>query len=107
MYLMNWILDENREPVYEPDTKKFSEWFGKADRVVAKDAVGDVLVSTVFLGINHQFGEGPPILFETLVFDGPLDGEMHRYSTWDEAVEGHRQMLVEVKRAEIKVVGDD
>lgn len=47
-------------------------------------------VSTVFLGLDHQFGEGPPVLFETMIFGGPLDQEQWRYHTWEEAVAGHR-----------------
>jgi len=51
-------------------------------------------VSTVFLGLDHSFEENePPILFETLVFNGNLDGEMRRYHTWEEAVKGHNNMV--------------
>lgn len=41
----------------------------KEDRVVKQEVVlfGRV-VSTVFLGIDHSFGFGPPLLFETMVF---------------------------------------
>jgi len=73
-------------------------WFNEADRTVARTDLGYALVSTVFLGLDHNIlGEGPPKLFETLVFGGPLDGEMVRYSTWDEAVEGHDAMLNRVR----------
>ena len=49
-------------------------------------------VSTVWLGLNHQYGDGPPLIFETLVFSqhgewSEVDGE--RYSTEDEARAGH------------------
>ena len=53
-------------------------------------------VSTVFLGIDHNFGEGKPLLFETMVFGGKLDEETERYSTWEEAVEGHNHMVEKV-----------
>lgn len=49
-------------------------------------------LSTVFLGIDHNFGDGPPILFETMVFGGKWEGEMDRYSTYDEALMGHERM---------------
>jgi hypothetical protein len=26
-------------------------------------------------GLNHRFGPGYPILFETMIFGGPLNGE--------------------------------
>ncbi len=60
---------------------------------VAFTKVGETDISTVFLSIDHQFGDGPPILFETLVFGGDLDGEMDRYSTWEAAERGHAVMV--------------
>lgn len=56
-----------------------------------------IQVSTVFLGLDHQFGDGPPLLFETMVFGGALNQEMNRYSTWDEAVNGHKAMVKRIK----------
>ena len=58
--------------------------------------VGDATISTVWLGLNHNYGDGAPLIFETLVFDGALDGNMMRYATIDEAREGHQQMVNEV-----------
>lgn len=66
-------------------------------RRVAKDTIHGVDVSTVFLGINHSFGDGPPILFETMIFGGVLDGEQCRYCTWDEAASGHRDICARVR----------
>lgn len=61
-------------------------------------------VSTVFLGLNHNhFGKGDPILFETMVFGGPLDGEQHRYCTYDEAERGHAEMVAQARIACAKV----
>lgn len=57
----------------------------------------EVLVSTVFLVLNHQMHPtGPPILFETMVFGGDFDGAQERYSTWAEAEDGHERMLLRV-----------
>jgi hypothetical protein len=70
-------------------------------RIVAKTQVGDTEVSTVWLGINMNFGgSGPPIIFETMVFGGPLDEQMDRYSTETEALAGHTAMVMRVKAAE-------
>lgn len=91
-----YILD-GHEVVLCEDLMKWASLFENADRRVAKDIIGGVEVSTVFLGLNHNYGEGEPILFETLVFGGPLDGEMERYSTWDEAKAGHAAMVERVK----------
>jgi hypothetical protein len=64
-------------------------------RVGASVIDGDCRVSTVFLrGVDHQLWPGgPPLLFETMVFGGVLDREQERYSTWDEAEEGHRHWV--------------
>lgn len=47
------------------------------------------MVSSVFFGINHQFREGDPILFETMIFGGEFDRFQWRYHTLKEAKEGH------------------
>lgn len=64
-----------------------------AKRRVAQDEVNGARVSTVFLGLNHQFGDGPPLLFETMIFGGWHDQYQDRYATWDEAEIGHAQAL--------------
>jgi predicted DNA-binding transcriptional regulator AlpA len=54
----------------------WARWFETAERTVASDHVGDVHVSTVFLALDHNFGlEGPPVLWETMIFGGELDQE--------------------------------
>jgi len=60
--------------------------------IVKTDDIGKHHVSTVFLGLNHRhWGEGPPILFETMVF--PECDYCERYSTWKEAVAGHARVV--------------
>ena len=40
---------------------------------VARDTVGGMDISTVFLGLNHQYiPGGRPLVFETMVFGGGL-----------------------------------
>jgi len=74
----------------------FSE---KRDKRVAFDKLDGADVSTVWLGLNHQYGDGPPLIFETMVFGGPLDQECKRYSTEEQALAGHAEMCDRVKRA--------
>lgn len=53
-------------------------------------AIGDdAEVSTVWLGMNHNWRGSPPLIFETMVFGGSLDGHQWRYATEQEAREGH------------------
>ena len=78
------------------DMATWALWFTKADRIVAVTKQNDITVSTVFLGLDHSFGSGRPLLFETLVFGGKHDGDMERYSTWEEAEIGHKQMCEKI-----------
>jgi len=93
-----YILD-GQEAVIEPDLHKWGIWFQTADRHVASDKIDKIRVSTVFLGLDHSFDEGPPQLFETMVFGGPLADEMDRYATWAEAKSGHAKMFERVLAA--------
>ncbi len=76
---------------------------GKDYKRVAEDAVRDYWISTVWLGMNYStFGLGPPIIFETMVFperNDPfgIENEMLRYSTEQEAKDGHKLMVAELE----------
>jgi hypothetical protein len=55
--------------VLEPDFLKWASWYENANRRVAETHVGTFCVSTVFLGLNHCWSDGAPILWESMVFD--------------------------------------
>lgn len=82
-------------PVPEPDTIKWAHWMetnadNDARRVALTEIPGGT-VSTVFLGLDHRhFGDGPPLVFETMVFADGESADMWRCSTWLEAEEAHR-----------------
>ncbi|HEY6371209.1 MAG TPA: hypothetical protein VIX37_11570 [Candidatus Sulfotelmatobacter sp.] len=83
-------------PVPEPDVLRWGQWFETADRVVFQTQVGASLVSTVFLGIDHQWGKGPPLLFETMIFtDGEAEDFQQRCSTWLEAEQQHAHIVAQ------------
>lgn len=84
-------------------------------RIGSTDLPDGSWVSTVWLGLDHSFsGVGPPLIFETMVF-GPARDEkgrreqsldMARWSTLDEALHGHEQMVVRwTAKAEGAAVG--
>ena len=83
---------EGTSPVLCNDLLTWGRWMETADRHVARDERDGVVVSTVFLGLNHAFGPGQPLLFETMIFGGPSDQDQARYSTWAEATAGHAVM---------------
>ena len=72
-------------------------------RQIARDYIGSTHISTVFLGLDHNFSGGDPILFETMIFGGPLDGEQWRYSTYAEAERGHKEAVRQAKVASAKI----
>lgn len=70
---------------------------------VGLDTVEDTTISTVWLGMDHGFGEHhEPVIFETLIMGGPLDQEMWRYTSHPEAIAGHHK-AVELVRLEYAV----
>lgn len=78
----HYILKENGVPAVENDLMKWCAWLQEAKakgiKRVGSDMIGEVHVSTVFLGLDHAFMHGPPILWETMVFGGPLHEECER-----------------------------
>ncbi len=94
-----------------PDTKEgLLEWahdFEKPRHVGdSRTADGWRRVSTVWLGLDHNFWKGRPLIFETAVFDEsdmhysesmgrsfPRCDVMARYSTEAEALAGHNSIV--------------
>ena len=68
-------------------------------RVATDDVVtpaGRLLwVSTVWLGIDYNYGpSGPPIIFETMVFEHDMTGvDCQRYATEAQALAGHQAIV--------------
>jgi hypothetical protein len=99
-----YVLDADGEPVGTNDAMVFARWFEAArtdgTRIVRQDLdAAGVGVSTVFLGLDQSWHGGPPVLWETLVFGTPLDGEMRRYTSKADAIRGHAEMLALVRDA--------
>jgi hypothetical protein len=95
-----YILDENGEPVEVDDLMVWAKWLENSGDVrrIARDTIGDVDVSTVFLGLDHNWGmSGPPLLFETMIFGGEHDDWQDRYSTKEDALKGHKRAMKMVK----------
>ena len=100
---MNYYFLDGKTPKPVADVLEWARGLESANRRVAEDFVGDVRVSTVFLGTDHNFGwSDRPVLFETMVFGGKYNLEQERYCTWDEAEAGHQRWLAKVKESEEK-----
>ncbi len=105
-----YVLDENHNPVRCADLMEWGRRFGMSQRRVAFTGIECLTISTVFLGINHQFFPGaPPLLFETMIFGDGSDEYQERCSTWEEAEAMHERAVAHAKellaRAEVILQG--
>jgi len=95
--MLHYVLDDNGEPLQVDDVLAWAAWFetAHAARVVAQDELaGGVSVSTVFLGLDHNWGfGGPPVLWETMIFGGPHADWQRRWCSREEAIAGHAEAL--------------
>lgn len=95
------LAEDGRTPIPTEDVLEWADWLERSteQRILLQTEVPGGIVSTVFLGIDHNWPfDGPPRLWETMMFmDGNDDaGEMRRYATYEEAARGHGEI---VKRA--------
>ena len=97
---MQAYILKHRKPIVCDDKIKFIKFFsckGKR-RVRSHRFANGVWVSTVFLALDHNFAGGPPLLFETMAFDGDFEELTRlRCSTWRQALEQHRETLKVIK----------
>jgi hypothetical protein len=97
----HYMMDEAGNVIPARSLIAWAMWMGNPDkRRVGDDLIDSVRVSTVFLGLDHSFCGGPPLLWETMVFGGEHDGYQERYHTREEAIEGHK-LAVEMVKGEI------
>lgn len=93
------LIDKEAVPIERPTRSQVLKVWYKSleDNQVALDRIGNVFISTAFIGVNVNFGEGLPLLFETMICGKDYDKKKWRYSTYSEAVEGHKKAVEMVK----------
>lgn len=92
-------LDEHGNPVPLSRAPRDVDWQHPLRRVAQTTLSDDTRVSTVFLGLDHQFFDGPPLVFETMVFPGgdtSQEGGCWRYATRLDAALGHAKAVREL-----------
>jgi hypothetical protein len=76
-------------------------WFqGDDARRIARTEVGALDVSTVWLGIDHNWSdEGSPLIFETMIFseEGATEDPQRRWSTREAAQAGHDRIVAALR----------
>ena len=92
-----FILNEKNEVVPVADVIEWGLWLeqNSSRRVVNIYYGNGYRISTIFLGLNQAFGthHERPIVFETMVFGGNLDGNCVRSATWLEAEATHKAVV--------------
>lgn len=77
------------------------EFENDPNRILSQTSIGCYKISTVFLGLDHNFDKkGPPLVFETMIFgEGQWDQQQYRYSTYEEAMAGHQAACELIERS--------
>lgn len=91
---MNWYILQNgkaRPATIQEANQQLADI--NTRRIDHTTITNDCLVSTIFLVLDHNMGQGPPILFETLVFGGQYDGTMFRSSALGQAKKIHWEIV--------------
>jgi hypothetical protein len=92
---MAWyILDKNNKPI-RSTIVDCVEWLKENPerKAVKQEHIGDIFISTVFLGLDHAWDSDVPVLWETMIFGGENDQYQDRYTSIKDALEGHKKAL--------------
>ncbi|WP_456791765.1 hypothetical protein [Bradyrhizobium sp. USDA 4506] len=99
--MSHYILDGD-EPKCT-NAVSWRRWYESADRVVARTRISpDIVVSTVFVGLDLGCDPDRPLLFEAEVMEvgiASIDARRERYPTWLEAERGHAKIVSEYRGA--------
>jgi hypothetical protein len=124
---VHFMLDAENNVVPMNDFTAWAHWFEHfANRIVGyTEITSECKVSTVFMGVDQRFvltvgsrdlrhreparvrgraadeafDNGPPLVFETMIFGGPFDEWAWRYSSWDDAETGHKAAVRKAREA--------
>ncbi|MEH1796438.1 hypothetical protein [Nostoc sp.] len=98
--MLNYYKLEGQTPVAVESFMEWSLWIISAQTTVMINELRQSIISTRFVGIDLNPGSSnsnsQPMVFETLVMGGELDGKRNFYPTWDEVIEGHLKICTQV-----------
>jgi len=93
-------FDRNMNPI------SLDEWALKVEdmdyKFIRQETIGRYLISTIWMGIDHNFYGSAPLIFETMIFVDSKDpnDELHlyqaRYTTEAQAITGHEEAVAMV-----------
>ena len=108
MTSLYYIMDGDGNVLEETDPLTWGYWMAGADRTTKRtEIMSGVVVSTVFLGIDHGLmGSTKPVLWETMPIDMEAqdhlacwDEAMLRYTSMEEAQRGHLWVCNVIRKA--------
>ena len=112
---MRYYKLDGHTPIRVETLKAWADEVAQHDRITALTGIDpwrvdvtkidDVVISTVFLGLDYRMSRrGPPLLFETKVFGGSLDRFQNRCATWDKAEAMHAEAVALVRGQHVRSV---
>ena len=102
--MRNYQFNRKLEPISQEEWIKLTG--DRRYREVVKSYVKDVLVSTVWLGLNYNFSDdGKPLIFETMVFKTNDEGKVEDWGDVENYTERHHSEE-EALNYHLKIVGE-
>lgn len=89
--------DKQGNPLTREEYFELLERQGRDYKRVGSTKIGSIWISTVWLGLDHGYDGGAPLIFETMQFDGDASGDCERYSTLEEAQAGHEAWVQRIQ----------
>jgi len=95
-----YILNEDKTVTALPNGEYPKlDAFKETIKHVGDTTISNQRISTVFLHFDHSINFGTPkepsdpVLFESMIFGGKHNEYQRRYCTYDEALEGHNNLI--------------
>jgi len=110
---MSCDKDWHGRPIYydrQGRPMTMQQWAAKSEDEaythIARDVIGPdepldpaplITVSTFWLGVNHNWRNDEPLIYETVIIGGGCDATGMRYATEKQAREGHRRVVEQLR----------
>lgn len=94
-FQMYFIL-KDKEVVPVKDVIEWATQHEKVNKVIKQTDIRNYFISTIFLGINYNLFGDKPVVFETMIFKDEKSFCVKRWSTYQEAEDGHEEACEKV-----------
>jgi hypothetical protein len=89
-----WYILKRGKPVKAKSVNHYHYWSSNSKyKCVKQEHIDNIFISTVFLGLDHAQNSNVPVLWETMIFGGEHDQYQERYTSYKDALEGHKVAL--------------